>query len=130
MKKNINYTSIPEFEKDFKKLEKRFKTLNKDFELMKRMLLEPYYLQNIQIASNALVDIEGYCGENYKSQKVRKFACAALKGRGSRSGLRVILVYEPENIKITFIEIYFKGDKQNEDKARLSNYIIKLESSK
>jgi len=95
---------------------------------MKRMLLEPYYLQNIPVAPNALVDIEGYCGEGYKSQKVRKFTSASLRGRDNRSGLRVILVYEPETIKITFIEIYFKGDKENEDKARLANYITNLES--
>lgn len=37
MTKTINYSSIPEFEKDFKKLEKRYRTLSEDFENMKKL---------------------------------------------------------------------------------------------
>ena len=40
MTKKINYSSIPEFEKDFKKLEKRYRTLSEDFENMKKNLIE------------------------------------------------------------------------------------------
>lgn len=123
----MNYDSIPEFDKDFKKLVKRFRTLEKDFDLMKRLLLEPHYLKGTPTPPLALVDIEGFCNECYTSQKVRKFACASLKGRGGSSGLRVILVYEKEVSKITFIEIYFKGDKVNEDRDRLKNFIESIE---
>ena len=57
MMKNINYASIPEFDKDFKRLGKRFKTLEKDFELMKRMLLVPHYVDGFPTPPKALVDI-------------------------------------------------------------------------
>lgn len=121
-----NYFAIVEFEKDFKKLEKRFRTLRDDFENMKRSLLEVHYLKNIPLPANALVDIKGCCGEKYKSQKVRKFACKSLKNLGNRSGIRIIFVIEfseNKDFKITFIEIYYKGDKENEDRARLLNFI-------
>ena len=65
-----------------------------------------------------VVDIEGMCGENYRSKKVRKFACKSLRNLGNRSGIRVIFVIEEEDLKITFIEIYHKSDKELENKER------------
>lgn len=121
-----SYFFIAEFEKDFKKLEKRFRTLKDDFENMKRSLLEVHYVKNTPLPANALVDIKGCCGEKYKSQKVRKFACKSLKNLGNRSGIRIIFVIEfseNKDFKITFIEIYYKGDKENEDRSRLLNFI-------
>ncbi len=121
-----SYFFIAEFEKDFKKLEKRFRTLKDDFENMKRSLLEVHYLKNTPLPPKALVDIKDCCGEKYKSQKVRKFACKSLKNSGSQSGIRIIFVIEfneSKDFKITFIEIYFKGDKENEDRTRLLNFI-------
>ena len=126
MAKTINYCSIPEFEKDFKKLEKRYRTLSDDFENMKKNLLEVHYIKGAPLPPNTIVDIEGMCGENYKSKKVRKFACKSLRNLGNRSGIRVIFVLEPDDLKITFIEMYFKGDKENEDKNRLRDFIKQL----
>jgi mRNA-degrading endonuclease RelE of RelBE toxin-antitoxin system len=123
MARTINYSSIPEFEKDFKKLEKRYRTLSEDFENMKKNLLEVHYLKGASLPPNTIVDIEGLCGETYKSKKVRKFACKALKNFGNRSGIRIIFVLEPDNLKITFIEIYHKNDKSVEDKERLKKFI-------
>ena len=128
MKKKINYASIPEFDKDFKRLGKRFKTLDKDFELMKRMLLVPHYIDGLPAPPKALVDIEGFCGKDYKSKKVRRFTCASLKGKGGNSGIRVIFVYEKaeDTHKITFVEIYFKGDQENENRERLTKFLKEL----
>ena len=126
MTKTINYNKIPEFEKDFKKLEKRYRTLGADFENMKKNLLEAHYIKGAPLPPNALVDIEGMCKENYRSKKVRKFACKSLKNLGNRSGIRVIFVLEEEILKITFIEIYYKGDKEIEDKERLKRFLDTL----
>ena len=123
MTKTIKYSSIPEFEKDFKKLEKRYRTLSDDFENMKKNLLEVHYVKGSPLPPNTIVDIEGLCGETYKSKKVRKFACKSLKNLGNRSGIRVIFVLEPDDIKITFIEIYHKSDHDIENKERLKNFI-------
>ena len=126
MTKTINYNKIPEFEKDFKKLEKRYRTLGADFENMKKNLLEAHYIKDAPLPPNALVDIEGMCKDNYRSKKVRKFACKSLKNLGNRSGIMVIFVLEEEILKITFIEIYYKGDKEIEDKERLKRFLDTL----
>ncbi|OGS21066.1 MAG: hypothetical protein A2252_04010 [Elusimicrobia bacterium RIFOXYA2_FULL_39_19] len=52
--------------------------------------------------------------------KAKKFACRALKGSGANSGIRVIYAYDEAQDKIELIEIYFKGDKENEDKQRIN----------
>jgi hypothetical protein len=51
--------------------------------------------------------------------KIKKIACKALKGRGVNSGLRLVYAYFPEEQKITFIELYHKNDKENEDRKRI-----------
>jgi hypothetical protein len=51
--------------------------------------------------------------------KVKKIACDSLKGRGVNSGLRLIYAYFKEEQKITFIELYHKSDKENEDRQRI-----------
>jgi len=51
--------------------------------------------------------------------KVKKIACKALKGRGVNSGLRLIYAHFPDEQKITFIELYHKNEKENEDKTRI-----------
>ena len=112
MTKTIKYSSIPEFEKDFKKLEKRYRTLSDDFENMKKNLLEVHYIKGAPLPPNTIIDIEGLCGEDYKSKKVRKFACKSLKNLGNRSGIRVIFVIEPDDLKITFIEVTTKAIRQ------------------
>jgi len=54
--------------------------------------------------------------------KARKFACKSLKGTGSRSGIRIIYAYYEKDDIIEFIEIYYKGDKENEDRERIKKY--------
>jgi mRNA-degrading endonuclease RelE of RelBE toxin-antitoxin system len=58
--------------------------------------------------------------------KVRKFRCQFLKGRGSNSGLRVIYAFDSATDSITFIEIYFKGRQENEDRERILRYMRSL----
>jgi len=40
--------------------------------------------------------------------KLKKFSCKALKGKGNRSGIRIIYVFYPEKLEVEFLEIYFK----------------------
>ena len=117
----INYKTLPEFDKDFKALLKRYRTLESDFETFKKYTIETFYEKNTP--TTAFVPVEGFCGENYISNKVRKFACKSLPGRGSQSGIRIIFVWQETLRLVTFIEIYFKGDKSEEDRERLGNFV-------
>lgn len=51
--------------------------------------------------------------------KVKSFRCASLKGKGSRSGIRLIYAFIEDACSVVFIEIYHKNRKENEDKARI-----------
>jgi hypothetical protein len=122
----MKYKSIPEFEADFKKLKKSYPSLADDIENMKTSLLESYFEQEIQTSKEALVKLVGFCDENYLSIKVRKFRCKCLKNMGVKSGIRVIFVLQKHEQTITFIEIYYKWDKENEDRNRLQKWFKEL----
>lgn len=53
--------------------------------------------------------------------EVKKIACKAIKGRGSNSGMRLIYAHFPDEQKTTFIEIYHRNDKKNEDRNRTTD---------
>jgi mRNA-degrading endonuclease RelE of RelBE toxin-antitoxin system len=108
---------FPEFEKDSKKLSKRFRTLEEDFKTFVDTQLNLFHKQGID--NKGVLPISGLGIPNPKIYKARKFACRSLKGRGVDSGIRVIYAYWEEKDKLEFIEIYFKGDKENEDRERI-----------
>ncbi|MBU2529996.1 MAG: hypothetical protein KKD35_03055, partial [Elusimicrobia bacterium] len=55
--------------------------------------------------------------------KARLF-CRYLKG----SSLRIIYAFHPQTNETNFIEIYFKGNKTNEDKDRIKTYLKSLQN--
>ena len=111
---------LPEFEKDIKKLLKRFKTLEDDLEIFIKNELNLYH--KLKIDNKEVSQVPGLKIEIPKIYKAKKFACRSLKGKGVQSGIRVIYAYFEKKDKIEFIEIYYKGDKENEDKERILLY--------
>ena len=71
------------------------------------------------IDNQGVVQIPGLGFQSPKVYKGRKFACRALKGKGVQSGIRVIYAYFEEKDRIELVEIYYKGDKENEDRERI-----------
>jgi uncharacterized protein YxeA len=57
--------------------------------------------------------------ENIKFFVAKKFACDYLKWKWAKSGFRVVFCFDKISNKITFIEIYHKGDKAVEDLERV-----------
>jgi hypothetical protein len=108
---------LPEFEKDLKKLSKRFKTIEDDLEVFVKTELKLYH--KLDIDNKGIFQIPSLQIEEPKIYKVKKFACRALKGKGVHSGIRVIYAYFEDIDKIEFVEIYFKGDKENEERERI-----------
>lgn len=108
---------LPEFGRDFKKLSKRFRSLEEDFKTFVDTQLNLFHKQGID--NKGVLPISGLGIPNPKIYKAKKFACRSLKGRGVDSGIRVIYAYWEEKDKLEFIEIYFKGDKENEDRDRI-----------
>jgi len=117
----IDYDATDVFQKDLKRLLKKFQTLEEDLETAKRNAIELYHLKNIN--NRSVFPIPDFCNETILVCKIKKFACKALKGRGVMSGIRVIYAYHIVASKVEFIEIYFKGEKENEDRERIKEYL-------
>jgi mRNA-degrading endonuclease RelE of RelBE toxin-antitoxin system len=109
----MQFKTLPEFEKDLKRLLKKYRSLQSDLDDVKIILkAKPderppfsFRIDNLGITSCVI--------------KVKKIACDSLKGRGVNSGLRLIYVYFNEEQKIVFIELYHKNEKENEDRQRI-----------
>ena len=105
MESQLNYDYTPEFQKDFKRLLKKFRSLEEDFELAKVAAIELFHLRKLNNLS--VVPIKDVCTDKVLICKVKKFACKALKGRGAKSGIRVIYAFHSESCRVDFIELYF-----------------------
>lgn len=111
----MTFDELVEFKKDLKSLLKKYRTLSDDLDVVKQVLeVTPqekppfsFRLDNLGLETCII--------------KVKKIACKSLKGRGVNSGLRLIYAHFEEEQKITFIELYHKNDKENEDKQRILN---------
>lgn len=110
-------THVLEFDKDLKKLVKRFSSLEDDLRIFIKVAMNAFHKQGID--SNAIFQISDLGIKSPKIYKAKKFACKALKGHGAQSGIRVIYAYHEEEDWIEFLEIYYKGDKASEDRARV-----------
>ncbi len=107
------FDELTEFRRDLKVLLKKYRTLNDDLEVVKKVLLinpdeRPPFSFRID-----------HLGIETCIIKIKKIACKSLKGKGVNSGLRLIYAYYPDQQKITFIELYHKSEKENEDRFRI-----------
>lgn len=106
-----NYNELPEFSKEFKRFSKKYKSLFNDLEEFKR-----------------IVDVAPLGNSKHFNVITQNEQCAVLKARLfcrylKGSSLRVIYAYYVAASKIDFIEIYFKGEKENEDRERIKEYL-------
>ncbi|KKQ87949.1 MAG: hypothetical protein UT09_C0007G0032 [Parcubacteria group bacterium GW2011_GWF2_38_8] len=117
----ITYKNTSGFDKDIKRLLKKFRTLEDDVEVAKKNAIELFHLMKID--NNSVELIPNFCTDELKICKIKKFACKALKGRGVQSGIRIIYAYHVLTNTVDFIELYFKGESENENKERIKNYL-------
>ncbi len=116
----MNFKSTIEFQKDFKRLLKKFRSLNEDLIEFQKVLNElPLGIGkhfNIITKKDLVYVVKA------------RFFCKSLK----KKGLRIIYAYIEnhqiiEMVGIEFIEIYFKGKKETEDRERIKKYLKNLE---
>ena len=107
----MNFNELPEFAKEFKRMIKKYKSLPDDMEEFKHVLtVEPLgNSKHFTIITN---------NDRCSVVKARLF-CRYLKG----SSLRIIYAFHCNNLRVDFIEIYFKGDKENENRERIKAYL-------
>jgi hypothetical protein len=112
----MNFSYLPDFNKEFMKLLKKYLTLEQDLNTFKQFLST--YPKGFPPKIFSISDL----GIKTKVFKVKQFRCKYLKGSGSNSGIRIIYAYLEEEKKIEFIEIYFKGNQSNHNKERILKY--------
>lgn len=113
----IKTECLPEFEKELKKLSRRYRTLETDLKTFISVQLRLFH--ELGQDNGGIVNIAGLGIEEPRIYKARKFACRALSGTGSNSGIRIIYAWFARENRVQFIEIYYKGDKEMEDRARI-----------
>lgn len=112
------------FSKDLKRLLKKYRSLEEDVKVFVKAQLYAYH--KLQVDNNGIFPIDNLGFEVPKMYKAKKFSCKALKGKGARSGIRVIYTYLPESDEIYLLEIYSKSDKENEDRDRINAFASAL----
>jgi RecB family endonuclease NucS len=108
------FHQLPEFESELKRLSKKYPSLESDIQNIKQVLLNaPTGIgKNFTIIKTS---------ENTKIIKAR-ILCRSLRART----IRVIYAYQADRIEFMYIEVYFKGDKENEDRGRIEEYLKSL----
>lgn len=101
-----------------KKMRKKYPSIDDDLEIFKGALVSklPDTLPGVVRISDLGQDVK------VPIYKARHFRCGTLKGRGNRSGVRVIYAYEQDKDRITLIEVYHKSTGENEDRDRIFRY--------
>jgi hypothetical protein len=122
MAKKIDYCYTLEFDRDLKRLAKRFPTLKEDLQKVQEHAIELYHLHSID--SRGIFRLQGFSSEKIQFYKIKKFACKSLKGRGVRSGIRIIYAFHSEDQKAVFIEMYYKEHQGDDaDFPRIEKYL-------
>lgn len=107
----MKYSDTSNFKKQFKKYFKKQRTLKQDLENFKR-IVGSVPLGNGKHFNVLFVD------ERIRIIKAR-FFCRSLKG----STMRIVYCFFEQEERIEFLQLYFKGDQENEDREKIKEYL-------
>jgi len=110
----MNFDELEEFKKDLKDLKRKYRSLDNDLETLKKALTDSPIGPG---KHSAIIKKRSKC----LIVKTR-LACKSLL----RKSMRVIYAYFASTRRIVFIQIYFKGDKETHDEARIQAYLKAL----
>ena len=100
------------FEKQLKRLIKKFRSLEEDLLVVEKNTIK--LLHESKIDNNSIEHVPNLKHEETEIYKIKKFACKSLKGKGVRSGIRVVYARSIKTGNIEYLEIYYK-EKDNTD---------------
>ncbi|MDY6827300.1 MAG: hypothetical protein SVV67_09060 [Bacillota bacterium] len=107
----MNFNKLPEFQKELKRHGKKYKSLPDDLQEFCRVVsIIPF-----GNSKHFKIIVQH---EIFYIIKARLF-CRYLKG----DSLHIIYSYFEQEQRIEFIELYFKGDKENENRERIKEYL-------
>lgn len=113
----MTFEELPEFRKEFRKFAKKYKSLSDDLEEFRRVL-----------SAAPLGNGGKHFNTLFRSERVNvikaRFFCRYLKG----ASFRIVYAYAGQPERVEFIELYYKGDKSNEDRGRVERYLKAMSS--
>jgi len=121
--KKIEYRCHDRFEKQLKKLIKKYRSLEEDLEIAKKFAIEAFHISKIN--NEAVWLVPKFDKKIVQIYKIKKFSCKALKGKGNRSGIRIIYAFYPEKFEVEFLEIYLKERDDSDMDYEFIKQIIK-----
>ena len=108
----MEFSELPEFARDLKRLQKKYLSLSKDLEDLKSYLT---------VKPRGTGSKHWNC--IHKTEKVEvykvRLTCAYLNA----STMRVIYGHRIEKGRIDLIELYYKSEQENEDRGRIKKYL-------
>lgn len=105
------FNQLPEFEKDFKRLSKKYPSLSEDLNRLEKLI----EINPVGMGVNFTI-IQHH---NFVRIVKARLACKSLKDRS----IRIIYAHHGDTATFMYIEMYFKGDKENEDRERIRVYL-------
>ena len=107
----MHYNELREFQRERRRLSRKYRSLPADLQLFREVIaaVPPTPSRRVSILTQT---------ESLLIVKAR-LACKYLRN----SSLRVIYAYFIHERRVDFIELYFKGDKEREDGARIDRYL-------
>ena len=106
-----HFSQLPEFEKELSKLSKKYRSLEEDLKKLERLLI----INPVGMGNNFITTHDEPLVKIVKT----RLACKSLRNRS----MRVIYAYHDDEVTFVYIELYFKGDKENEDRERIAQYL-------
>ena len=106
-----HFEQLPEFEKEFSRLSRKYPSLPEDLEKLGRLIA----LNPVGAGTNF---VTVHHSPEVRVVKIR-LACKSLRARS----MRVIYAYRDDTVTFVYIEIYFKGDTENENVERWKSFV-------
>ncbi len=107
----MKFDELPGFQKDCKRLGKKYISLSDDLQEFRNVVTV------VSLGNSKHFNVI-FQTEILYIVKARLF-CRYLKG----SSLRVVYAFFEQKQRIEFIEVYFKGDRGNENQDRIKKYL-------
>ncbi|MDR0782575.1 MAG: hypothetical protein LBE83_02280 [Propionibacteriaceae bacterium] len=125
----MNFSSCPQFDREFKAFSKKWRTLKDDLERAKRVIAMLYAspVQDRDTIQKSFFDGKKATKlaqtEHYEVVKMR-LDCSS---GGAQGKLRLVFVFLKAKDLTVFIELYAKNDKDREDSPRIARYVASTE---
>lgn len=118
----MEFAELPEFTRELKRLAKRYRSLYDDLDVLKKTLRVPEMHARIRGRGKHWVCV--HRSEKVCVYKIR-LACRYLRS----TELRLVYALYLQEQRVVFIELYYKGNKENEDRERIRDYLSDVEKS-